>query len=672
MAHVNLLVYLLMCPFNVRHMLDAPSFAFRLRSKRAKDETFMYGASGGENLQNYYPPHDEVYMFELAKIYYEFMLKYKMDVRQGQEENYDLVVSSFGKESNRGLSLQTVRVTNDVIYLSYQNVQKESGIHVKLNRGKISTYLDLLRFDSCLYKLNSEDYNLMKRASDHSKPVMLSTYHIYILLTVFSLCTYVEKSLLLEFPALKKYHVFLTLCLVFFPIISYLFFLYIYVSIFGVLLIYAFFYALFRTLSRRRRGKGGGHQNDNQIGNQNGNQIGNQIGNQNGNQNGNKNDQNTDEYTDHRRSSIGNPQGEVETQEARRNKCLVHMRLANLCITYVCIFAVDFYFFPRQFSKSFFFGNTLMDLGVGGCITSSAYSLNRKKILHSTNRRGGIIEWKYFFLFFLGIARYIAVKLFNYNYSLTEYGMHWNFFLTLFFTLLVCNALLTLIKRIRHIFLLSCVLICVYEFFIWHLNITSYFLEDHTERTHFFSLNREGLMNVIGSINLYLFSFSLWNGYVMQDEIQQGKGEQSEGYIQLSPVCFTLKLFTMSLMFYLIHLLLNYYGNYSVRILCNANYICVISSVSLFAVALSYLVEAILLREKTTAIPVLQKMNRHTLGVFLFCNITMGTFNLLFQSLLFPLFFACIILAAYSYGMLCFASMLPGPAEREMKKEKHY
>ncbi|GAB67398.1 hypothetical protein PCYB_114180, partial [Plasmodium cynomolgi strain B] len=561
MAYVNLLVYLIMCPFNVRHMLDAPSFPFRLGSKATKGETFTYGAIGRENLgRSSSPRHDELYMLELAKIYYQIVLKYKMDIRQGQEENYDLVVSSFGKEANKGISLQTVHVTNDAIYLLYQNVQNEREIQVKIKRGEISTYFDLLKLNSCLYKLNSDDYNLMKRASDHSKPIMISTYHIYILLTVFSLCTYVEKSLLLEFPALKKCQVFLTLCLIFFPIISYLFFFYIYVSIFGVLLTYVFFYALFWTLSCRRRRE--------------------QLS------------QHTGDWT----TSCDNSQGELDTQEERRKKCLVHMRLANLCITYICIFAVDFYFFPKQFSKSFFFGNTLMDLGVGGCITSSAYSLNSNKLLHSANRRGRIIDWKHFFLFFLGIARYIAVKLFNYNYSLTEYGMHWNFFLTLFFTLLICNALLNLIKGVRHVFLLSCFFICVYEFFIWRLDIPSYLLADDTERTNFFSLNREGLMNVIGSVNLYLFSFSLWNGYVLQDEVQRGKREQrgnteqwEGGYGQRSPACLTLKLLALSLLFYLLHLLLNYYGNYSVRILCNANYICVISSVSLFAAALSYL-----------------------------------------------------------------------------------
>ncbi|EUD68471.1 hypothetical protein C922_00867 [Plasmodium inui San Antonio 1] len=662
MAHVNLLVYLIMCPFNVRHILDAPSFPFRLRSKTAKGETFMYGATGRENRGNSFSRHDEMYMLDLAKIYYQIVLKYKRDVRQGQEENYDLVVSSFGKEANMmGISLQRVRVTNDAVYLSYQKVQNgrnerngrdesnepnernEHPIQVKINRGEeISTYLDLLRLNSCLYKLNSDDYNFMKRASDHSKPIMISTYHIYILLIVFSLCTYVEKSLLLHIPALKKCQVFLTLCLVFFPIISYLFFFYTYASLFGVLLLYVLFYFLFWNLSCRRRGEGLG------------------------------------QHTGHWKMDRDNLE-ELDTQQERRQKCLVHMRIANLCITYICIFAVDFYFFPRQFSKSFFFGNTLMDLGVGGCITSSAYSLNRRKLIHSANLRGRIIDWKHFILFSLGIARYIAVKLFNYSYSLTEYGMHWNFFLTLFFTFLICNAVLTLIKGVRRIFLLSCVLICVYEFVIWHLDLTNYLLADDTERTHFFSLNREGLMNVIGSVNLYLFSFSLWNGYVLQDEVHQdevpqGKRAQWQRYAHLSPVCLTLKLFTMSLLFHLLHLLLNYYRNYSVRILCNANYICVISSVSLFAASLSYFVEAILLREKTTTIPVLQKMNRHSLAVFLFCNITMGAFNLLFQSLLFPLFFACIVLAAYSYGMLRFASMLPGPAERERakQKEKHY
>ncbi|KMZ79515.1 hypothetical protein PVIIG_05774 [Plasmodium vivax India VII] len=659
MAHLNLLVYLIMCPFNVRHMLDAPSFPFRLGSKAASGETFTYGATARENLGSYSPAHDELYMLELAKMYYQIVLTYKKDVRKGQEESYNLVVGSFGKEAKGEVSLQRVLITNDAVYLSYQDVQNERGIQVKIKRGEISSYLDLLSWDSCLYKLNSDDYNLMKSASDHSKPMVVSTYHIYMLLLVFSLCTYVEKSLLLEFPALKKCQVFLTLCLVYCPIISYLFFFYSHVSLLGVLLVYVFFCGLFRGVSCRRGGQHMGEQ--------------------------------TGQHTGDWHTSRGNPQGD-DTQEERR-KCLVHMRLANLCITYICIFAVDFYFFPRQFSKSFFFGNTLMDLGVGGCITSSAYSLNSKK-LHSANRKGHLIDWKHFILFFLGIARYIAVKLFNYNYSLTEYGMHWNFFLTLFFTLLTCNALLCLIRGVKRTFHLSCVLICLYEIIIWRLDITSYLVADEAERSGFFSQNREGLMNVIGSVNLYLFSFSLWNGYVFPDEGQQwergkaerGKAERGkaarrpdeaartpgEGHGQRSPARLTLKLLALSLLFHLLHLLLNYYRNYSVRILCNANYICVVSSVSLFAAALSYLVEKVLLREKTTTIPVLQQMNRHSLAVFLFCNVTMGTFNLLFQSLLFPLFFACLVLAAYSYGMLRFASLLPGPAQGEKgeKREK--
>ncbi|GAW81870.1 GPI-anchored wall transfer protein 1 [Plasmodium gonderi] len=700
MNNINIFVYLLICPINLIHVFDIPSSLFQLRNKT--DKTFTYGWHEGGEVQTGSGSHteyDEIYMLELAKVYYQIVLKNKKDIRRGQEENYDLVISSFEKKDHVGeeekISLRTVHVKMENIHLLYKHVENKSFIEIKIKKNHVINYINLFRNSYCIYKLNANDYNLMKSSSDHTKSIMISSYYTYILIALFSMFIYVEKSLLIEFPVLKKYEILLTLFVIFVPIIMYLFLFYYYLSVEQVILIYILFYALFTILHNKRKNiiiRKNGEKNIRTVGN-------------------------TDNTSDR----------EINSPYETRNKSLIHMRLTNMCITYICIFAVDFFFFPRKFKKSAFYGNTLMDLGIGSCITSSAYSINKKKLFKSIQKKKSIIDLKYFILFFLGIARFVAITLFSYNYNITEYGHHWNFFLTLFFSFLISNIIFHITKSIRNIFLLSCFSIVLYEIFIYYFNIKSYLLDYDTQRINFFSKNREGIFNTIGSINLYLFSFSIWNGFVLQDEtvapvstcqndqtcssneptIEENRhpmGTNStlaisyshhfcpsssyfpyyyrfyyshfsaylENYFLVSrmnqcKIYFNLKLFALSMFFYVLHKILNFYENYSVRILCNANYIFISSSVSLFACGLSYLVEALLLGEKTT-VTILDKINKNSLLIFLFCNIIMGVFNLLFQSLLYPFLFAFIILVIYTFLMLQFASIMPIVPKKEKEE----
>lgn len=107
-----------------------------------------------------------------------------------------------------------------------------------------------------------------------------------------------------------------------------------------------------------------------------------------------------------------------------------HMML----ITIACILAVDFPIFPRELGKCETWGASLMDLGVGsfvfslGVVSAGPYLRPTRPALLSILRKDMA---KSLPLFALGMIRVISVKLTAYPEHVTEYGVHWNFFLTL-------------------------------------------------------------------------------------------------------------------------------------------------------------------------------------------------------------------------------------------------
>lgn len=121
-------------------------------------------------------------------------------------------------------------------------------------------------------------------------------------------------------------------------------------------------------------------------------------------------------------------------------------------------------------------------------------------------------------------------------------------------------------------------------------------------------------------------------------------------------IYFTLKLAFLSIIFYVFHLFLNFYKFYSVRTLANANYVFLVVSVNLYGVAICYAFECSIL--KKTSMPMLMILNKYTLFIFLFCNVCLGIFNMLFQTLMFSLASALFILFIYSFIYLSFAKFL--------------
>ncbi|GAA5867727.1 hypothetical protein JCM3774_003393 [Rhodotorula dairenensis] len=136
-------------------------------------------------------------------------------------------------------------------------------------------------------------------------------------------------------------------------------------------------------------------------------------------------------------------------------------RAIMMVMTVLCILAVDFPAFPREFAKAETWGTSLMDLGVGSFVFSlglvSALPLLRRAValpdptsspptlsVSTTQRHRPAASVpssyattiltslrKSLPVIALGMVRVIMVKGVEYPEHVTEYGVHWNFFFTL-------------------------------------------------------------------------------------------------------------------------------------------------------------------------------------------------------------------------------------------------
>lgn len=108
-----------------------------------------------------------------------------------------------------------------------------------------------------------------------------------------------------------------------------------------------------------------------------------------------------------------------------------------MLITVIAIMAVDYpLLFERRLCKSEDSGWALMDVGVAAVMFSSGYA-NKLIVQHKTTRKPNF--WKELFQSVsgnLGVTIAATIRFFlltgiEYHDHVTEWGVHWNFFLTI-------------------------------------------------------------------------------------------------------------------------------------------------------------------------------------------------------------------------------------------------
>ncbi|KAL8291730.1 hypothetical protein RQP46_001988 [Phenoliferia psychrophenolica] len=179
-------------------------------------------------------------------------------------------------------------------------------------------------------------------------------------------------------------------------------------------------------------------------------------------------------------------------------------RAHMMVMTVICILAVDFRVFPREFAKAETWGTSVMDLGVGSFVFGAGMvaalpllrSLEQPPlwvlVRESIKKSAGVIA--------LGLVRVLMVKGTDYPEHASEYGVHWNFFFTLGIVPVFGTLCDRLARYIDHSWL-AIIISIVHQLFLdqslqyWALT---------AERTTFLTRNREGIVSLPGYLSIYL------------------------------------------------------------------------------------------------------------------------------------------------------------------------
>ena len=210
--------------------------------------------------------------------------------------------------------------------------------------------------------------------------------------------------------------------------------------------------------------------------------------------------------------------GSAAEEEARRAAALsarqkYHVavfRATMMLTTCVCILAVDFHVFPRRFAKVETYGTGVMDIGVGAfvfanglvsCTASSTAAVagtaaeRRCGVLNAALRSAGP-------LLVLGGGRLVSIKASGYPEHVTEYGVHWNFFLTLA-AVALCTAAAAPPAALAAA--TAAALLCAHNFClsVWP-GWESWVVSEQRDYSSLLDMNKEGIVSLPSYWAIYL------------------------------------------------------------------------------------------------------------------------------------------------------------------------
>lgn len=182
--------------------------------------------------------------------------------------------------------------------------------------------------------------------------------------------------------------------------------------------------------------------------------------------------------------------------------------LATLMLSVtVCILSVDFPIFPRRAAKTFDYGFSIMDAGVGAFIAfSGAVSPEAKHAVESSKETKLGLVGKTLSssvpLILLSCLRLFLIKHSGYREITEEYGSHLNFFAVLAAVKLIsCFVYLCIGRRIKLNYV-GIALIVLYQLFLNYYAMEN--IVDNGYRDNFFTANKEGFLSMIGLTGYHL------------------------------------------------------------------------------------------------------------------------------------------------------------------------
>ena len=190
-------------------------------------------------------------------------------------------------------------------------------------------------------------------------------------------------------------------------------------------------------------------------------------------------------------------QGYIVESGAYRYQFITYYRSLLLIATCVSILAVDFPIYPRRFVKTEVKGVSLMDIGTGSVLFSSALVARHNRGAQSLSQRIPSAISSCLPLWIIGISKFFIHSAVDYQEHVSEYGVHWNFFMSLGVVVLL-SAVLSLGPFTSIVF--SATSMAAYQIAL-NSGLEEYIL--NAPRTDFISMNREGIFGCIGFLCIY-------------------------------------------------------------------------------------------------------------------------------------------------------------------------
>ncbi|CAN1175533.1 Uncharacterized protein At4g17910 [Linum perenne] len=307
-------------------------------------------------------------------------------------------------------------------------------------------------------------------------------------------------------------------------------------------------------------------------------------------------------------------------------------RVNVMIVTCMCILAVDFTIFPRRYAKTETYGTSLMDLGVGSFIVTNALVSRQARCISSILPR----NWKAAIkssspLLVLGFARLLSTRSVDYQVHVAEYGVHWNFFFTL--------AVVTILTSIicippKYSGILGLLLLVGYQW--WLVNGLNLFLLSNERGADLLSQNKEGLFSILGYWGIYLLGVQLGHYLFFGNEKSQFRINRWT----------TIKVLTLSIIFWLTTVILDGHVERASRRMCNLAYATLVLAQNLQVLAILMLSDCI----SASSISTLEEaINHNLLGTFLLANVLTGLTNMLVDTIFATPISALSILVAYAF-----------------------
>ncbi|CEG39691.1 gpi-anchored wall transfer protein [Plasmopara halstedii] len=339
---------------------------------------------------------------------------------------------------------------------------------------------------------------------------------------------------------------------------------------------------------------------------------------------------------------------------------LTNFRAQIMMSTCFAILAVDFTVFPRRFAKTENYGFSVMDIGVGAFIVSSAIvsaparqarpriTTDRHRIEHPQS----ILERLYLFfrpialVLLFGVARFLAVRGVNYQEHVSEYGVHWNFYFTLAGVYFVYSILRIFGKWATNP-IVALLIAFIYQIYLSLYDGEKYMLDGL--RDNLLNQNREGVFSLAGYTSLYLLSTYAGQCIFSSITFNHVKAQRSMRWLVISLIFISGLLWTSTL------LAVRLIASPSRRML-NITYMLWVMAQSLTLVALYGGIQLVCMLPR---VPLLNRgINQNQLFVFIVANLMTGAINLTVDTISANTFVSSGILIVYMLAVCVLASAL--------------